>query len=346
MLKDRTVILLLLVFVFLFRIGCGDDDDDDLSASQDDDSTPELNDDDDDDVSNDDDYSDDDDDDDDDVVLTEGFVPVPAGSFYMGSPEGEQGRFDDELLHQVTLTRAFEIMTTEVTQGDYEILIGENPSYFPSGPDNPVEYVSWWGALIYANKLSEKMGYAPCYVLSDIRCRDGSDDTASDYCLDSGGIEEAKVVLNDADSVYDCEGYRLPTEAEFEYATRAGTQTAFYSGKLFFMDCDLPDPNLVQIGWYCWNSDGAHKPVGGKLPNDWGLYDLTGNVMEWVWDWYGDYSGDETDPVGIEGGNMRVARGGSWYTFARACRSANRYGFFPLFRDSDVGFRLVRTLNR
>ena len=137
--------------------------------------------------------------------------------------------------------------------------------------------------------------------------------------------------------------YRLPTEAEWEYACRAGTSTAFPNGKITELDCEL-DPNLDAIGWYCYNSGNIMHPVAQKKPNAWGLYDMLGNVQEWCQDQFGPYlPGEVTDPKGPATGTYRVMRGGTWYSPARDCRSASRFGSPPHYRFSHIGFRLCRT---
>jgi len=247
---------------------------------------------------------------------TPGYVRIEPGVFTMGSPADELGRNDDETQHQVTLTRAFELKATEVTQAEWRAVMGNNPSGFQDcGDDCPVEYVSWDDAIDYCNALSAQQGLAPCY----------------DADRNLVGL--------------DCEGYRLPTEAEWEYAARAGTQTAFYTGDITNPDCEPLDPNLDAAGWYCGNSNRTTHPVGQKQPNAWGLYDMHGNVFEWVNDWYGEYSpGAAVDPVGPASGEDRVLRGGSWVNFAQFARAAYRGGSTPGFRDYDLGFRPLRAL--
>jgi formylglycine-generating enzyme required for sulfatase activity len=137
--------------------------------------------------------------------------------------------------------------------------------------------------------------------------------------------------------------YRLPTEAEWEYACRAGTSTAFPSGKITELNCEL-DPNLDPFGWYCFNSGNIIHPVAQKKPNAWGLYDMLGNVQEWCQDQFGPYlSGEVTDPKGPAAGTYRVMRGGTWYSPARDCRCASRFGSPPHYRFRHIGFRLCRT---
>lgn len=293
---------------------------------------------------------DDDDDDDDDDTTCADWVTVQNGTFTMGSPTSELGRSDDEQSHFVTLTHNISMSIYEVTQGQWTGLIGWNPSNWSScGPDCAVESISWYDSLAYANALSTEAGYSPCYSLSNIVCEDGSS-VASQYqnCMNNskGGIDSATVSLNGVDSVYECEGYRLPTESEWEYVVRAGTTTAFYNGEITYTDCEL-DPNLDSIGWYCGNRSGHYGEitVGLKESNSWGLYDMSGNVWEWVWDWWWtNFEVTQPDPEGAEEGSLKVARGGSTDYGAKFCRSAMRGGFPPAERYSDLGFRLVRTL--
>ena len=137
-------------------------------------------------------------------------------------------------------------------------------------------------------------------------------------------------------------GYRLPTESEWEYACRAGSTTAFYNGGITRLICNI-DPNLDQIGWYCGNASAKTHEVAEKLPNAWGLYDMSGNVEEWCWDWYGVYPGTETDPVGPDSGAWRVKRGGSWNGSAQGCRSATRDRAGPGYSIQYLGFRPARS---
>ena len=239
--------------------------------------------------------------------LSASFVQVPRGNFLMGSPGSEANRDSDETAHSVTLTRDFEMQSTDVTQLQWFLVMGYNPSSFKSQqyckddylaingtalcPNNPVEQVSWNDAQAFIQKVNaSKDGYT----------------------------------------------YRLPTEAEFEYAARAGSQAAYSFGN-----------DVSQLGQYAWFSDNSGSQthaVGTKLPNAYGLYDMHGNVWQWVQDFYGSYPNSSmTDPTGPSSGPVRVFRGGGWDYYARYCRSANRnYG------DADdrlyvLGFRLVRT---
>jgi len=244
------------------------------------------------------------------------FVRVPAGTFWMGSPESEQWRDSDEARHQVTITKPYYLQTTEVTQGQWAKVMGTNPRGFGNGGDElPVEMVSWLDAVGFCNALSEKEGLRPAYRV----------------------IGESVTWDREAD------GYRLPTEAEWEYACRAGTQTAFYTGEITYKKCRA-DPALDRAGWFCWNSPWNTHPVGRKEANAWGLHDMHGNVWEWCWDRYDAYpSGVATDPVGPSSGSYRVYRGGSWSYHARSCRSANRSRNSPGIRGSNLGFRLCRS---
>ncbi len=314
---------------------------------------------------------------------TPGFVPITAGSFWMGSPEGEcpddypgdctseLERYYNEVLHEVTLTYDFEMMTTEVTQGQWRAVAqtegwGEDPSYFSScGDDCPVEMVNWFEALQYANALSRNAGLSECYVLSDCTEVIGSscENDISNYCF---GYDCATVALNSAIKPQECEGFRLPTEAEWEYAIRAGTTTAFYNGGIAQALKDPLDPNLNEIGWYGgnsgveytggWNCNGWYpdsttcgtQPVASKDPNSLGLYDMSGNVYEWNWDWYQtEYQNDVAiDPVGPTSGSyQRIVRGGYWGHHAYECRSARRYVYKPMSHHYGVGFRLARSLH-
>ena len=342
-------LLLILLCSMLLVIGsasCGQEDDDDDDASDDDDAA------DDDDVSDDDDDDDDNDDNDDDTMpeTTDGYVFIPAGSFSMGSPENELGRRQNENLHPVTLTHCFEMKRIEVTQGEFEQLAGFNPSHFPifgDGPLRPVESVSFFDALAFANGFSQAQGLAPCYLLTNILCTDETAVDDADDCKDHGGIADAKVDLC-AESVVACEGFRLPTEAEWEYAARAQTTTATYNGDIESVSCYPVDPNLDPIAWYCGNSERYTHPVAGKSPNPWGLFDMLGNVKEWTWDRFAhELTGAQSDPTGPGTGRYRVVRGGAArFHGAAFTRAAFRTGHTPDQRMMTLGFRLIRTLDQ
>jgi formylglycine-generating enzyme required for sulfatase activity len=234
-------------------------------------------------------------------------VRIPGGTFTMGSPANEAGRDDEEgPQHEVTVS-TFYMGKYEVTQKEWVSVMGSNPSNW-KGDNLPVERVSWYEALDYCNKLSELEGLTPAYTLSG-----------------------TNVSWNG-----NANGYRLPTEAEWEYACRAGTSTPYSSGS-----------TVGNAAWYHDNSGSRTHAVGEKQGNGYGLYDMHGNVAEWCWDWYGRYgSGSQTDPVGASSGFDRVMRGGSWFYFAKGVRSACRSYATPTFRGSLDGFRLARPATR
>jgi len=213
-------------------------------------------------------------------------IYVFPSSFTMGSPSSEDGHDDDETQHRVTLTKGYWLGKYEVTQRQWESVMGANPSSF-KGRDRPVEQVSWNDCQRFIAKV-------------DAEAR-----------RQFGG------------------GARLPTEAEWEYACRAGT-IGPYGG----------NGNLDDMGWYDGNSGNGTHPVGQKQANAWGFYDMHGNVWEWCSDWYGSYGGSATDPIGVAAGEFRVLRGGSWLSLARSCRSAHRDRIGPGRRDDNFGFRL------
>jgi WD40 repeat protein len=228
---------------------------------------------------------------------------IPAGEFMMGSPETESGRFDDETQHRVSITKPFYMGVTEVTQEQYQKVMGTNPSKFKR-PQNPVETVSWTEAVEFCRKL--------------------------------------RAMPAEKTKGYE---YRLPTEAEWEYACRSGTTTAYGFGD--------DASRLGDYGWFDGNPGSkiaviqrlAIHPVGEKKPNAWGLYDMHGNVIEWCQDRYGAYpSGSVTDPTGARSGSLRVYRGGSWFSFTRHCRSAYRGRITPKkYRAFNLGFRVLRS---
>jgi len=262
------------------------------------------------------------------------WVTIKPGTFWMGSPASEKCSDSDEARHKVTLTRKVQVMAHEVTQKQFYDLMAYQPYYFPScGKDCPAEEVSWHEAVAYCNALSSKNSLKTCYSCSgggvSVSCK-----AAAAY---AGG------------NIYDCPGYRLPTEAEWEYVYRAGTSTAYYSGAedvAGCYSCTTVDANAHKIGWYCYNTYfyNKTKPVGKKAPNKWGLYDMAGNVWEWCHDAYQSNLGTTAvkDPV-ITTGSKRILRGGAWNNFSRMMRAANRMGYDPSKRDKDIGFRCVRT---
>jgi formylglycine-generating enzyme required for sulfatase activity len=250
-----------------------------------------------------------------------GMIKIPAGSFMMGSLDvvGAPDEYiaDEHPQHEVTLD-SFYMDVTEVTQGDYEKLMRVNPSSFKGELNRPVEYVTWFDAVLYCNARSKRDGLDSVYSYTSI------DGRAGNGCTELEGLEED----------FSRNGYRLPTEAEWEYACRAGTKTHYYWGDGI-------------VGDYCWykeNSKNETHPVGGKKPNAWGLNDMSGNVWEWCNDWYGSYSAtsETTNPTGPTSGRYRVLRGGSWHVNFDYLRSAARNYNDTHYRYGNLGFRCVR----
>ena len=218
-------------------------------------------------------------------------IEIPAGDFLMGGHDDDKMKYDDEKpQHKVIIEKSFYMQKTEVTQGQWDAIMGSNPSASRQGDDYPVEGVSW-------------------------------DD-----------VQEFIMKLNNQNS----KNYRLPTEAEWEYAARAETKTMWY--------CGDNEVCLNSIAWYEANAEDKTHPVGTKQPNNWGLYDMSGNVWEWCQDWYdSEYykNSPVNDPIGPETGSYRVVRGGGWDGGARYCRSSIRDDFGPSNGYNSVGFRLV-----
>jgi len=241
------------------------------------------------------------------------FALIKGGTFTMGSPDTEQGHFyEEEPQHTVTVS-SFYIGKYEVTQQEWAAVMGNNPSNF-KGDNFPVEEVSWFDAIEYCNKRSQKEGLTPAYR-----------------------INGANITW-----IKNTDGYRLPTEAEWEFACRSGTITPFFTGENITTNQANYDGNNP----YYNNPQGVLRQtttvVGSFPPNHWGLYDMHGNVWEWCWDWFGSYSSNmQNDPIGPFSGEGRVIRGGAWNYESKYLRSASRLNFSSSARTNFVGFRLV-----
>jgi formylglycine-generating enzyme required for sulfatase activity len=243
-------------------------------------------------------------------------VLISAGEFTMGSPDSDPDAVAfQKPQHRVRITRPFCLGATEVTQGQYQAVTGANPSHFKGSEDLPVETVSWLDAIDYCNALSRKEGLTPFYR-----------------------VQGETVEVPDWNGT----GYRLPTEAEWEYACRAGSTTRYSFGD--------DAAGLGAFAWYSGNSRTLNvrlsQPVGQKRPNAWGLYDMHGNVEEWCWDGYeADYYSKKppaADPLGPSQAASRVNRGGCWRLSPQRCRSAFRVGHAPGNRSALLGFRVAR----
>ena len=251
-----------------------------------------------------------------DIPSTFDFVGIPAGSFMMGALPSDGDVVDREKpRHKVTLSKGFWMGKYPCTQELYESVMGANPSAFEDST-RPVERVSWCDAVLFCNKLSEIEGLEPAYVLPQ------------PFENDNDWSKKVKWNKN-------ANGYRLLTEAEWEYCARAG-QSFKYSGS----------NNIDEVGWYSSNSGSETHPVGQKKANGFGLNDMSGNVWEWVWDsWKREYGSSTTDPVHIDMSSpRRVYRGGGWSDDAGYSRVSYRGRYYASYRDSNRGFRFLRTI--
>jgi len=237
-------------------------------------------------------------------------LKMEPGEFLMGSPRYEVDRQKDEDRHQVTLTHAFMIGATEITQDQYFSVMGTRPSHFEGGLF-PVENITFKECVEFCNRLSKTEGLQPAY-----------------------GIKKDDIFWN-----REANGYRLPTEAEWEYACRAGSLDRFANGD------NLTD--LGSISWTRHNSSGRSHEVASRQPNSWGLFDMHGNVWEWCWNWSSAYpTRFAVDPEGPTSGKSRVIRGGSWDNPHASCRSANHNSAKPGFKAPILGFRVARTVQK
>jgi formylglycine-generating enzyme required for sulfatase activity len=263
-------------------------------------------------------------------------VSIPHGSFTMGSPPGTTFSLNIERpAHQVTL-QGFLLGKYEVSQGQYFEVTGTRPSNFytnlydtdPEGWRNlPVEMVSWYDALVFCNRLSIREGLHPVYRING----NVNPDTWGTPPLVETPAWDA------AEMVHGANGYRLPTEAEWEYAAKGGEDS---SGNYRYAGSN----NAETVAWYYDNSEFKIHEIGKKPPNELGLHDMSGNVMEWCWDWLGDYTGDSKDnPVGPPSGMYRVIRGGAWSVAVHFSRIAYRHNNLPSYRGVNLGFRVARS---
>ena len=259
----------------------------------------------------------------------------PPGSFMMGSPADEAGRLDNETPHEVTLTNGFWMLETPCTQRLWKHMTGANPSYF-QGENLPAAEKSW----------KDSVGS----LWKSLRGAKEEAVTSDDLPVEQVSWEECVDFLKElnADELVPAEfAFRLPTEAEWEYACRAGAATPFSWGAALngeAANCNGRFPYGTNVKGELLNQT---TPVKKYAPNAWGLYDMHGNVWEWCYDWLGAYpSGSVTDPTGPERGKVRVGRGGCWYSNAELCRSAYRGQGAPTTRFSGLGFRFLLTLER
>ena len=262
---------------------------------------------------------------------TDGFVLVEGSRFTMGDTTGS-GYYGETPTHSVYVSNFF-MSPYEMTQKIYTEVMGTNPSSFSSNPasgevqeERPVERVSWYDAIYFCNKYSEANGLTPCYKVNG-----STDVTAWSYTPHNGNSISGTITCD-----FTADGYRLPTEAEWEYAAKGGKNkdSYLYSGS----------DTEGDVAWYGVNSGSKTHQVGLKAANSLGLYDMSGNVYEWCWDLYGGYTSvTQTNPAGPASGSYRVRRGGCWCSDVASERCASRGSNSPDYRNSYSGFRVVRS---
>jgi len=249
-------------------------------------------------------------------------ISIAPGTFNMGAPLTEEGRGAGETLHKVTLSKSYWLGEYDVTVGQFAAFVNAT-HYLTQAERSDGIYVlagtgSLWEKRPGTSWRNPNLKLDDNYPVVGVSWHD-----AQAYC---GWLSERERIVGRLPLGYI---YTLPTEAQWEYACRAGTRTTYAD-------------NLDDICWYGDNSGGTTHPVGQKKPNRWGLFDMQGNVLQWCLDWYGNYSlADITDPLGPTKGILRVDRGGSWFTSAMGCRAACRLGNYPATRASNHGFRVA-----
>ncbi|MFA6504927.1 MAG: SUMF1/EgtB/PvdO family nonheme iron enzyme [Treponemataceae bacterium] len=260
------------------------------------------------------------------------FVYCPAGSFMMGTAIPPADYENESPRHKVAL-EAFWISKYEITQSRYESVKEENPSSFPGNAENPVEKVSWYDAVEFCNELSVKSGISPYYSINK------SETDPNNH----NKFDKVKWIVNENAGAG---GFRLPTEAEWEYACRAGTETIYYWG-------NQKDASTISTYEVCeinsWKKGENHPDygthaVGTKKPNAWGIFDMSGNVSEWCWDWFDEKfyaASPRKNPKGPIAGEDKVVRGASWFFGAAEMRSALRARTYPISRFDKIGIRVV-----